>query len=215
MWLLISVGVLAGAGAGWCARRTAKRFVGDAAVRPGWCESSCAAGVAVAVWCGSSGREPEPALVPVAVLLGWWCVSLAATDWCARRLPNILTLPGFAVVVVLAGISGQAPAAVIGGVLLAAAYLLLYLCAPGSLGAGDVKLALGVGALAALGGGGAWVWAAFLAPAFTAAAGCVALVRARSRPSRRGSDAASPASVPHGPAMCAATVLALLATHLP
>ncbi|MCQ4118584.1 prepilin peptidase [Rhodococcus tibetensis] len=215
MWWLISVGAIAGAGAGWCARRTASTFVGNRTVRCGWCESLCAAGVAVTVWCGVLGRDPEPALLPVAALFWWWCVSLVATDWCARRLPNALTLPGFAVIVVLACAAGRAPAALVGGALLATVYLGLHLCAPRSLGAGDVKLALGVGAAAAMGGGGAWVWAALLAPTFTAAAGCVALVRARWRRSRSTPDAPSSPNLPHGPAMCAATVLALLATHLP
>lgn len=199
MWWLIVTSVVAGAGAGRCARLTAARFVGP--VWPGWCEAVCAVGVAATVW-ADAGRNPVW-MLPGALAFWWWCASLAATDLCARRLPNLLTLPGFLVIVAVGVATGAAFAAVIGGLLLAAAYLALYLGAPGAIGAGDVKLALGVGAAAGLAGGEAWVFAAALAPALTAVAGCVVLAVRRS---------SSP--LPHGPAMCAATLAALFAGHL-
>ncbi|MGV9868480.1 prepilin peptidase [Rhodococcus koreensis] len=199
MWWLIVTSVVAGAAAGRCARLTAGRFVGP--VPPGWCEAVCAVGVAATVW-ADAGRNPVW-ILPGALAFWWWCVSLAATDLCARRLPNLLTLPGFLVIVGIGVATGAASAAVIGGLLLAAAYLALYLGAAGAIGAGDVKLALGVGAAAGLAGGEVWVFAAALAPALTAVAGCVVLAVRR-----------SPRPLPHGPAMCAATLVALFAGHL-
>ena len=98
-------------------------------VWPGWCEAVCAVGVAVTVW-ADSGRHPVW-ILPGALAFWWWCASLAATDLCARRLPNLLTLPGFLVIVAFGVATGNASAAVIGGLLLAVAYLALYLGAPG------------------------------------------------------------------------------------
>jgi leader peptidase (prepilin peptidase)/N-methyltransferase len=100
-------------------------------------------------------------------------------------------------------VTGSAGAAVLGGLLLASAYLALYLGASGAIGAGDVKLALGVGAATGLAGGEAWVCAAGLAPMLTATAGCVVLVARR-----------APRPLPHGPSMCAATLVALFAAHI-
>ncbi|MFC9764036.1 prepilin peptidase [Rhodococcus jostii] len=199
MWWLIAASVVAGVGAGWAARRTAGHFVGT--VRAGWCEAVCAVGVPATVWAGTTASAPG--VLPCALAFWWWCVSLAATDLCARKLPNLLTLPGFLAIVGVGATTGSAATAVIGGFLLASAYLALYLGAPGAVGAGDVKLALGVGAAAGLAGGEAWVLAAGLAPALTALAGCIVLATRR-----------SPPPLPHGPAMCAATLVALFAAHV-
>ncbi|WP_072688907.1 prepilin peptidase [Rhodococcus marinonascens] len=202
MWWLISVSAVLGAGTGWCARRTATLFVGErVVVRRGWCEAICVVGVAATAWIEMG--EPEPWRLLCAIVFWWWCVSLGVIDLYTRRLPNALTVPGFLVIVGIGAATGGATAAIVGGILLAAAYLVLYLGVPGSLGAGDVKLALGVGAAAGLAGGGAWLCAAVLAPALTGAAGCVVLAARR-----------SPPALPHGPAMCAATLVALLAAHI-
>ncbi|MFC0449525.1 prepilin peptidase [Rhodococcus jostii] len=200
MWWLIATSVVAGAGAGWGARRTAGRYGGK--VRPGWCEAVCAFGVAGTVRGGVADTAPW-LLLPCATAFWWWCVSLAATDLRVRKLPNLLTLPGFLVIAGFGAATGSAGAAVLGGLLLASAYLALFLGAPGSIGAGDVKLALGVGAATGLAGGEAWVCAAGLAPVLTALAGCVVLVVRR-----------APPALPHGPSMCAATLVALFAAHL-
>jgi leader peptidase (prepilin peptidase)/N-methyltransferase len=61
------------------------------------------------------------------------------------------------------------------------------------MGAGDVKLALGLGALTGCFGVGAWFLAALGAPLLTAVIGVVSLAR------RGGS------TVPHGPSMCLAS----------
>ncbi|MFC9549589.1 prepilin peptidase [Rhodococcus sp. NPDC056960] len=199
MWWLIATSVVAGAGAGRCARLTAGRYGGR--VRPGWCEAVCAVGVAVTVRTG--GVDAAPWVLPCATAFWWWCIALAVTDLCVRTLPNRLTLPGFLVIAGFGAVTGSAGAAVLGGLLLASAYLAMYLGAPGALGAGDVKLALGVGAATGLAGGDAWVCAAALAPALTATAGCVVLVARR-----------APRPLPHGPSMCAATLVALFSAHI-
>lgn len=136
-------------------------------------------------------------LLPLAL----WCTCLAVIDLRVRRLPNFLTIPGAIAILAFAYIAGNGRAALVGGLLLAGLYLLVHLLAPRALGAGDVKLALGLGAAAALGGADAWVLAAFLAPMGTAIAGGVLMVsRARTE---------GPTVLPHGPSMCGATLIAL------
>jgi leader peptidase (prepilin peptidase) / N-methyltransferase len=126
-----------------------------------------------------------------------WMVALAGYDIRQRRLPNRLTLPGFAVIMLVAACSGHGPAAALGAGLLAAVYLLVHVAAPGAMGAGDVKLALGLGALTGCFGAGVWLLAAIGAALLTALIGVVA---------RLGWSATA---VPHGPSMCAASAAAV------
>jgi leader peptidase (prepilin peptidase)/N-methyltransferase len=125
---------------------------------------------------------------------GLWLVALTVCDMRCGRLPNVLTLPPAVVIVVAAGVAGQGAAAVAGGLALAGAYLVVHLAAPSGLGAGDVKLALGLGAWTGWCGAEAWLLAALGAPLGTVAAALLCRRRA----------------VPHGPAMCAATALAVI-----
>ena len=76
-----------------------------------------------------------------------WAGALTFHDVRRRRLPNILTLPGAVLVLAVAASQGRGPAALCGALGLAGLYLAVHLLAPGGLGAGDVKLALGLGAL--------------------------------------------------------------------
>jgi leader peptidase (prepilin peptidase) / N-methyltransferase len=85
----------------------------------------------------------------------------------------------------------------LGAVLLAAVYLLVHEVAPAAMGAGDVKLALGLGALTGCFGGDVWLLAAIGAPLLTMLIAVVA---------RLGWSATT---VPHGPSMCAASAAAL------
>jgi leader peptidase (prepilin peptidase) / N-methyltransferase len=133
-------------------------------------------------------------LIAVALL---WMVALARYDIRQRRLPNRLTLPGFAVIMLVAACSGHGPAAAVGAGLLAVVYLLVHLAAPAAMGAGDVKLALGLGALTGCFGADVWLLAAIGAPLLTALIGVVA---------RLGWSATT---VPHGPSMCAASAAAV------
>jgi leader peptidase (prepilin peptidase)/N-methyltransferase len=126
-----------------------------------------------------------------------WMVALTCYDVRQRRLPNRLTLPGFAVIMLVAAGSGHGPAAALGAGLLAVVYLLVHAAAPTAMGAGDVKLALGLGALTGCFGGDVWLLATIGAPLLTAVIGLVAVLR-RSGP-----------TVPHGPSMCLASAAAL------
>lgn len=129
-----------------------------------------------------------------AAAVGAWLVALCTFDIRERRLPNALTLPGAAVILTCATVVGYGAAAALGAAALFAAYLVVHLVAPSGMGAGDVKLAIGLGALSGAFGPESWLLAAFGAPAFTMLAGLAARRRA----------------LPHGPSMCAATALAVL-----
>jgi leader peptidase (prepilin peptidase) / N-methyltransferase len=138
-------------------------------------------------------------LIAVALL---WMVVLTCYDVRQRRLPNRLTLPGFAVIMLVAAGSGHGPAAALGAGLLAVVYLLVHAAAPTAMGAGDVKLALGLGALTGCFGGDVWLLAAIGAPLLTAVIGVVARL------------GWSVTSVPHGPSMCVASAAALALAQL-
>ena len=135
------------------------------------------------------------AAVAGACVLAWLTV-LSAYDICMRRLPNWLTLPGAIVILVVAATTGRGGPAVVGAVALAGVYLVVHLIAPAAMGAGDVKLALGVGALTGSFGFDVWTLAAVGAPLLTAAWALVVVRRQR--------------TVPHGPSMCLATVAAAM-----
>jgi leader peptidase (prepilin peptidase)/N-methyltransferase len=130
--------------------------------------------------------------VTVGVVLAWLVV-LSCYDIRTRRLPNALTLPGAAVILLAAGFAGRGLPALAGAAALAAVYLLVHLAAPAAMGAGDVKLAIALGGLAGCFGVGVWFLAALVAPLLTALLALGA---------RAGSGALT---VPHGPSMCVAT----------
>ncbi|MEU2252292.1 prepilin peptidase [Nocardia xishanensis] len=142
--------------------------------------------------------------IAFAVLTGW-CAVLSLFDLRHRRLPNALTGWGAFAVFGYALFTTQFTAAAAGAALLAAPYLAVHLVAPASLGAGDAKLAVGLGAAAGLGGAQAWVWAALVGPVFTAGIASVMVVRRWFAPGMR----ARRETVAHGPSMCLATLIAL------
>lgn len=123
-----------------------------------------------------------------------WLLALSAWDIRERRLPNALTLPGAVVVLCGALACGRGLPALAGAAGLALSYLLVHLSTPAGMGAGDVKLALGIGALTGAFGVDAWVLAALGAPALTASLALVSRARA---------------PLPHGPSMCVAAVVAV------
>lgn len=99
----------------------------------------------------ATGTRPEIAvwllLAPVGVLL-------ALVDFRVKRLPDVLTLPLAAAALVLLGLVALVPehagnwtSAVLGALVLGVGYFVLWLVNPGGMGFGDVKLALGVGAV--------------------------------------------------------------------
>ena len=133
------------------------------------------------------------ACAAVAVLA--WLALLSCYDVRHRRLPNALTLPGAGVILLAAALAGRGQPALAGAAALAAMYLLVHLAAPAAMGAGDVKLSIGLGGLAGCFGVGVWFLAALAAPLLTALWGVFVRVL--------GGDGA--ATVPHGPSMCLAT----------
>ncbi|MFE6857990.1 prepilin peptidase [Nocardia sp. NPDC057668] len=144
------------------------------------------------------------------VVFTLWCAVLSRIDLRERRLPNALTAPGVAGVLGYGFLQGRAGTAALGALLLVCPYLLVHLCAPAALGAGDVKLAAGLGAATALGGAHAWVWAALAAPALTTAASLAPALVQAARPRDSPLSTIADRTVPHGPAMCAASLLALV-----
>jgi leader peptidase (prepilin peptidase)/N-methyltransferase len=129
-------------------------------------------------------------------LLLLWLAALSGYDIRRRRLPNWLTLPGAAAVLVVATVAGRGVPALAGAVALTAVYLLVYLAVPTALGAGDVKLALGLGGLTGSFGVEVWLLSALAAPLLTALWALVAMVLRGVR------------TVPHGPSMCLASAVA-------
>ncbi|MFI5586657.1 prepilin peptidase [Amycolatopsis sp. NPDC051758] len=136
--------------------------------------------------------------VPVPVLLTVVAVPLALADLRHLRLPDVLTLPAyplFGAAVGAAALGGGGPSlavrAAAGALLFGGAHALVHRVAPGSLGAGDVKLSGSLGAVLGAAGWHALALAAVLAAPLSLA---VAIVRRRGR-------------VPHGPALLTATWL--------
>ena len=76
-----------------------------------------------------------------------WAAALTVHDFRKRRLPNALTLPGAVLILAVAAAQGRGPAALCGALGLAALYFAVHLASPAAMGAGDVKLAVGLGAL--------------------------------------------------------------------
>jgi len=123
-----------------------------------------------------------------------WAVALTLVDVRVRRLPNALTLTGAVVILIAAAAAGRGTPALMGGLALAGLYLVVHLADPSDMGAGDVKLALALGALTGAFGIAVWTLAALVAPMLTAILGVIAVVRRRR------------ILLPHGPSMCVASL---------
>jgi leader peptidase (prepilin peptidase)/N-methyltransferase len=126
-----------------------------------------------------------------------WMGVLSVYDVRQRRLPNLLTLSGAGAIVVGAVVAGHGMAALSGAAALTTVYLLVHLVAPTAMGAGDVKLAIGLGALTGSFGAEVWFLAAIGAPLLTAVLGTVPWLGWSAK------------AVPHGPSMCLASAMAL------
>ena len=99
----------------------------------------------LALLAGRFGGQP---LTLALGFLGALGVALAAIDISVQRLPDRLTLPAYPVLIGLLAVAALAGhdlgalwRALLGGLVLAAGYLLLGLARPGQLGGGDIKLA--------------------------------------------------------------------------
>jgi leader peptidase (prepilin peptidase) / N-methyltransferase len=125
-----------------------------------------------------------------------WFVVLSWYDITQRRLPNWLTVPGALVILASAAAAGHGAPALAGAVSMFAIYLALHLIAPAAMGAGDVKLAIGIGALTGAFGIDVWLLAALGAPLLTAGWALIVSVSSTER------------TMPHGPSMCLAAAAA-------
>ena len=96
-----------------------------------------------------------------------WLVVLSVYDIRERRLPNWLTMPGALVILAVAAVAGRGVPALLGAIGLAGLYLVVHLISPAAMGAGDVKLAVGVGGLTGAFGFDVWALAALIAPLLT------------------------------------------------
>ncbi len=110
-----------------------------------------ATAVVLALLLGRFGGQPDVVAFGFLGVLG---VALAAIDISVQRLPDKLTLPAYPILITLlacAAVAGHDVAslvrALLGGLALAAGFLLLALLRPGQLGGGDIKLA-GIAGLA-------------------------------------------------------------------
>lgn len=117
------------------------------------------------VLAATTGARPELA---VWLLLTPFAVLLALVDRTVHRLPDGLTLPLAAGAAVLLGLAellpgdgGSWPSALLGGLVLGAAYFMLFLIHPNGMGFGDVKLALSLGVVL-----GWYGWTVLFAGAF-------------------------------------------------
>lgn len=126
-----------------------------------------------------------------------WLITLSAYDFRQRRLPNRLTVPGAVLILTVAALTGHGVPATLGALALTGIYALVHLRSPAALGAGDVKLAIGVGALTGAFGVQAWALCAVGASLLTGLWGLARLIRG------------SRSAVPHGPSMCLAAALAV------
>ncbi|OMC39116.1 peptidase A24 [Mycobacterium sp. GA-1841] len=134
--------------------------------------------------------------VGVTVVAAAWLLALSGYDIAERRLPNWLTLPGAVLVLLVASAAGQGLSALAGAAALSMLYFVVHLVSPRAMGGGDVKLAVGLGALSGAFGVEVWLLAALAAPLFTAVLALGAALRGIR-------------TVPHGPSMCVATAAAV------
>ncbi|MCX5060675.1 MULTISPECIES: A24 family peptidase [unclassified Streptomyces] len=118
---------------------------------PGVAALAIATALVCAALAAATGARPE---LGVWLLLAPVGVLLAVVDFRVKRLPDVLTLPLAGAALVLLGAVALVPehagdwlTALYGGLALGGAFFVLFLINPGGMGFGDVKLALGLGAV--------------------------------------------------------------------
>jgi len=152
----------------------------------------------------------QPAVAAFA-FLGVLGVALTQIDIAVHRLPDRLTLPAYPALIVLLGIAaaiGGADSALVrallGGLVLAAVYLLLGLVSGGQLGGGDIKLAGLIGLVLGWTGWPALIFGACLGFVLAGLAGLVLLI---------GRRAARRSMISFGPFMLCGALLAIVAVR--
>jgi leader peptidase (prepilin peptidase)/N-methyltransferase len=153
----------------------------------------------------ATGARPELA---VWLLLAPFGVLLAVVDFRVQRLPDVLTLPLAGLALVLLGVmalvpehAGKWPTALFGSLVLGGAYFLLFLVNPNGMGFGDVKLALGIGAVLGWYGWGTVVLGTFAGFLFGGLYGLGLVLMRR---------AGRKTSIPFGPFLIAGAYVGLL-----
>ncbi|MFJ8021331.1 prepilin peptidase [Streptomyces sp. NPDC096311] len=214
--------VLTGAAGGWlglarcpdCAQdlrdlRTSWSGPGDAPTAYRYGSGTPLVALATAGACAglalATGARPELAVWLLLAPLG---VLLAVVDFRVQRLPDVLTLPLAGLALVLLGVmalvpehAGQWPAALFGSLVLGGAYFLLFLVNPNGMGFGDVKLALGIGAVLGWYGWGTLVLGTFAGFLFGGLYGLGLVLMRR---------AGRKTSIPFGPFLIAGAYVGLL-----
>ncbi|MEU6662354.1 A24 family peptidase [Streptomyces sp. NPDC046821] len=178
---------------------------GDHVAGPGALLTPALTAAVCAALAAATGTRPELAvwllLAPVGVLL-------ALVDARVKRLPDLLTIPLAVAAPALLGLAALLPeaggdwlAALLGAVLLGGGYFVLFLISPQGLGFGDVKLAVGLGAMLGWYGWGVAFIGTFAGFLFAALYGA-GLVLAR-RAGRR-------TAIPFGPFLLAGALVGVL-----
>jgi leader peptidase (prepilin peptidase)/N-methyltransferase len=139
---------ITGAARGWLGPA---RSPGGARYGPGTLLVCLATALVCAGLALATGTRPELAAWLLLAPLG---VLLAVVDFRVQRLPDVLTLPLAGAALALLGVAALLPehaghwlTALLGALALGAAYFVLFLVNPNGMGFGDVKLALGLGAV--------------------------------------------------------------------
>ena len=142
--------VLDGPLRGWLGADRCRRCPDGVPLGRGAGRYAVVAAVVCAVLALAVGPRPELAVWLLAVPVG---LALAAVDASVNRLPDVLTLPFAAGTALLLGTvallpraGGSWPRALLGAVVLAGGYGILFLINRRGMGFGDVKLALALGA---------------------------------------------------------------------
>ncbi|WP_030894462.1 prepilin peptidase [Streptomyces sp. NRRL S-474] len=135
---------------GWLGRASCPQCEG-AAYGPRTTPLVIATALVCAVLAAVTGTRPE---LGVWLLLAPVGVLLTVVDLRVRRLPDPLTLPFAVAALVLLGLTALVPehagewtTALLGSLALGGGYFVLFLINPAGMGFGDVKLALGAGAV--------------------------------------------------------------------
>ncbi|MGW6009073.1 prepilin peptidase [Streptomyces sp. NPDC055210] len=191
-------------GGGWAGPARC-RECGGRAYGPGTLPVALATALVCGALAAATGTRPELAVWLLLAPLG---VLLAVVDFRVQRLPDVLTLPLAGAALVLLACAwaapehaGDWPTALYGSLALGGGYFVLFLISPDGMGFGDVKLALGLGAVLGWYGWGTVLLGTFAGFLFGGLYG-MGLVVAR-RAGRR-------TSIPFGPFLIAGAFVGLL-----
>lgn len=136
---------------GWLGRGRCRQCEGAPAYGPSGALLATVTALVCAALAAATGTRPE---IGVWLLLAPLGVLLAVVDLRVQRLPDPLTLPLAGAAPVLLGVvslvpehTGTWPTALYGALARGLAFFVLFLINPAGMGFGDVKLALGLGAV--------------------------------------------------------------------